>query len=55
MKKQTIPIFITIDNNYVPYAEIAIRSIKQNSSKDYNYNIHILHGKLINKNKESVL
>ena len=51
MNKYTIPIFITIDNNYVPYAEILIRSIKENSSKDYNYNIHILHGKLSQKDK----
>ena len=52
MNKQTIPIFITIDNNYVPYAEVAIRSIKDNSSREYNYNIHILHGKLIGEDKE---
>ena len=54
MNKQTIPIFITIDNNYVPYAEVAIRSIKENSSKDYNYNIHILHGRLVNSSKEAL-
>ena len=52
MNKETIPIFITIDNNYVPYAEVAIRSIKENSSKKYNYNIHILHGKLAQNDKE---
>ena len=52
MKKEIIPIFITIDNNYVPYAEVAIRSIKENSSKNYNYNIHILHGRLIGEDIE---
>lgn len=54
MNKQIIPIFITIDNNYVPYAEVAIRSIKENSSKDYNYNIYILHQKLAQNDKETL-
>ena len=52
MKKETIPIFITIDNSYVPYAEVAIRGIKENSSKEYNYNIHILYSNLTQKDKE---
>ena len=52
MENKIIPIFITIDNSYVPYAEVAIRGIKENSSKEYNYNIHILYSNLTQKDKE---
>lgn len=49
MKKE-IPIFFTIDDAYAPYADCAIRSIKENSSKEYNYKIYILHQGLKEKN-----
>lgn len=45
MKKQ-IPLFFTIDHGYVPYLATAITSIIENSSKEYDYKIHILHEKL---------
>lgn len=54
MEKKIVPIFITIDNNYVPYADVAIRSIKENSSKEYNYKIHILHGEITEENKNAL-
>lgn len=38
-----IPIFFTIDHSYVPYVATAISSIVENSSREYNYKIHILH------------
>lgn len=54
MDKEILPIFITIDNNYVPYADVAIRSIKENSSKNYSYKIHILHGEITEENKKTL-
>ena len=42
MKKQ-IPIFFTIDDEYAPYVACAITSIIQNSSREYDYKIYILH------------
>ena len=41
--KSTIPIFFATDDNYTPYLSVAINSIKDNASKNYHYNIHILH------------
>ena len=38
MKKE-IPIFFTIDNSYAPYISVAIKSIIENASKNYNYKI----------------
>lgn len=37
-----IPIFFATDNNYVPFLAVSIKSLLDNASKDYFYNIHIL-------------
>lgn len=42
MKKQ-IPIFFAVDNNYAPNLSVVIESIKENSSKDYDYDIYVLN------------
>ena len=49
MKKE-IPIFFTIDDKYAPYVSVAIKSIIQNASKEYNYKIIILHQELSDEN-----
>ena len=49
MKKQ-IPIFFTIDDGYAPYVACAITSIIQNSSREYDYKIYILHDGLNEEN-----
>ena len=43
MVKQIIPIFFTIDSKYVPYIDVAIRSLMENASNDYNYEIKVLY------------
>ena len=50
MQRDEIPIFFTIDDKYAPYLNVAIKSLTQNASKEYNYKIIILHEGL---NKES--
>lgn len=58
MNKNVIPVFFTIDNNYAPYLDCAIRSMKVNASKDFEYRIIVLHQDLtelnIHKLKESI-
>ncbi len=41
--KKTIPIFFTINAEYAPFLSIAIASLIENASKDYNYNIHVVY------------
>ena len=48
--KKQIPIFFTIDNKYAPYLSTAISSIIENSSKEYDYKIFILHDGLTEEN-----
>ncbi len=38
-----IPIFFSTDDNYVPFLDVAIRSLIANASKDYQYKIIILN------------
>ena len=49
--KEEIPIFFSTDDNYVPYLDVAIRSLIANASKDYQYKIIVLNTGL---NKENV-
>lgn len=52
--KTTIPIFFSTDDNYVPFLDIAIRSLMENASKDYNYEIVVLNTGLIKKNTDKI-
>ena len=43
---RVIPIFFAVDDNYAPYLAVAMRSLIDNASPDYQYNIYILIEKL---------
>ena len=47
--KQKIPIFYTVDNSYVPYLAVSILSLIDHTSKDTEYNIHIIYENLDNE------
>ena len=38
-----IPIFFAIDDQYIPFLSVALKSLIENASKDYKYLIKILH------------
>ncbi|MBQ7397630.1 MAG: glycosyltransferase family 8 protein [Clostridia bacterium] len=44
--KPIIPIFFAVDDNYAPYLAVSMRSLIDNASPDYQYNIYILIDKL---------
>lgn len=52
--KKVIPIFFTIDDNYAKYAACAIKSIVENSSKEYDYDIVIINQGLTEENKNKL-
>lgn len=54
MLKKEIPIFFTIDDSYSPYISVAISSLIENASKEYNYKIIILHEGLSKENIEKI-
>ncbi len=50
-----IPVAFASDNNYVKYLSVAIVSLTDNMSKDYNYDIVILEDNIKDKNKRLLL
>ncbi len=52
--KKEIPIFFTIDNSYAPYISVAIKSIIDNASKDYNYKLIVIHQELNQENMDKI-
>ena len=41
--KNVIPIFFAIDDGYIPFLAVAIKSLIENASKEYEYIIKVLH------------
>lgn len=42
-KNSVIPIIFTCDDKYIPFLSVALQSLEENASKDYIYDIKILH------------
>ena len=55
LMKQSIPIFFSTDDNYIPFLDVAIRSLAANASKNYHYEIIVLNTGLTENNKQKVL
>ena len=43
MNRETIPIFFAIDNGYTKFLAVALQSLLDNASKEYDYSIKVLH------------
>ena len=41
-----IPVFFTVDDNYIPYLAIALKSLIDHSKKTNNYEIYVVHNEL---------
>lgn len=55
MKREEIPIFFSTDDNYVPFLTVALHSIIENASKEYDYKIIILNSELKKENVEKIV
>ncbi|MBE7079534.1 MAG: glycosyltransferase family 8 protein [Clostridiales bacterium] len=45
-KKGRIPLFFATDDNYLPFLSLTLESILENSSREYEYEIYVLHSGL---------
>ena len=54
MNKESIPIFFATDDNYIPFLGVAICSLIENASKEYNYKILILNSGLKKENIQKI-
>lgn len=51
---ENIPIFFAIDDGYTPFLAVALQSLIENASKDYNYCIKILHTNVGEEHKKQI-
>ena len=52
---KVIPIFFAVDDGYVPFLAVTLKSLIENSSKDYQYVIKILCINIEERNKKKIL
>ena len=53
-EKRIIPIFFAIDDSYTPFLAVALQSLIDNASKEYNYLIKILHTNVQEENQKQI-
>lgn len=54
MKKEIIPIFFAVDDNYVPQLKIAMNSLMDHASKNYKYSIIVLNTSLSLESRKAI-
>ena len=52
--KKIVPIFFAIDDWYIPFFAVALQSLMDNASKDYNYLIKVLHTNIQKEHQKQI-
>ncbi len=52
--RKIIPVFFAVDDKYAPYLAVAVRSLIDNASKDYDYSINILINELSDEHRNAL-
>ena len=57
MKNNTniIPIFFAVDDGYIPFLAVTLKSMLSNASNNYNYDIKVLYTSISDENKTKIL
>lgn len=54
-EKEKIPVFFAADNNYLPFLDVAIGSTAENASKQFDYEIFVLHSGIDGQRAEKIM
>ena len=54
-KRKEIPVFFAADNNYLPFLDVTLLSVKEHASKNYIYKIYVLHSGINGKKAEEIM
>ena len=54
-KNNIIPIIFTCDDKYIPYLAVSLESLEDNASKNYQYDIKILHSNNVNEENQKLI
>ncbi|MBR2744009.1 MAG: glycosyltransferase family 8 protein [Clostridia bacterium] len=52
--KGEVPIFFAVDDNYIPFLGVALKSLIENSSKEYKYLVKVLYTTVTKTNMEKI-
>ena len=55
VKKGVIPIFFATDDNYLPFLAVTLQSMYENSSRDYDYQMYVLHSGVRDEYYEKIM
>lgn len=50
-----VPVFFATDDNYLPFLAVTLESIRENSSREYDYRIYVLHSGVRSEYEEKIL
>lgn len=53
--KPIVPIFFAADENYLPYLAVSLKSIYENASRGYKYEIHVLNSGISEESADRIL
>lgn len=53
-KRKEIPVFFAVDDNYAPFLAVALQSMIDNASKNYNYIVKVLHTSVSEENIKKI-
>ena len=53
-KSKEIPIFFAVDDRYIPFLAVSLKSLIENASKEYNYAIKVLASNVGDRNKRKI-
>ena len=53
-KSKEIPIFFAVDDRYIPFLAVSLKSLIENASKDYSYAIKVLASNVGDRNKRKI-
>lgn len=54
-RRMTVPVFFAVDDNYLPFLDVALASLCENASKECDYHIHILHSGLSKERAQKLM
>ncbi len=52
--KEEVPIFFAVDDNYIPFLGVALKSLMDNASKEYKYKVKVLYTCVSEENVQKI-
>ena len=54
MNKNIVPVFMAVDDGYIPFLGVALKSVIENSTKENKYEIKLIYKKVEEEHKKKI-